>query len=204
MGEGDMVRASAVSLEQHGNSDFTVEEIDYVLWTAAVVGGSPTKTARQLELEERERATSGEPSRFSRGTPPSRSSIELWVKVRYKDRYHQIQAERVGDMDELLAQSASNLVSRISDAEERALKQTLAGLGNANGIEASQILRNLAQTKDVNIRGANSLRGKDALSGVERTLGEIASELGRIAPNVISVETLDADQVEEAEVVKDS
>lgn len=163
------------------------EIVDRALWAVALEGGSATKASRRLHDE---------------GLELGASTIRYWFKNSHRERYAEIVTERRRTLDQHIAQGATALALELQEAESRAVKQTLAGLAMSNGVEASQILRNLSVSKDTQVRTAASLRRTWSEESSAQSLAEIAAELKALAPGVIKlVEDDVVEEVSDAEVV---
>jgi hypothetical protein len=144
--------------------------IERVLWVCALKGGSVTATRRQL-LEEN----------FTfEGSAPSTSTIDRWVKTSWRNKYHEILQMKAHQFDDVLAADASVLAAQITEAERRAVKQVLRGLNGANALESSQILRNLSQSKGVNMDKAAMIRERPVKARRDANLAEIVRQMKRI------------------------
>lgn len=172
---------------------FDQSMIDKVLWEVAAAGGNCriaherlTRTATEMFDE------TGEMPDL-----PTERTVRDWVSRRFRNRYHEIQAAKVAEMDEVIAQDGQRLAVQLAEAEERALKQTLAGLGSANAVEASTILRNLSQSKKMQVDNALALRRQATASVDARTVTDLASALIRAGAAVIA----EPEIIEDAEVV---
>lgn len=174
--------------------NYTDDHVEMALWQLALDGGSYTRAARSLDEMK---------VRGLNGRPIPRSTIELWAKSRFKNRYHEIRTKRVADLDEALALDAQAQAQRLGRAVDSATRQTLAGIAGANGVEASQILRNVAQARQSEISNSMQLRGTDPESKKARSLADIAKELNGLGNFVKVVSEDDDGVVVDAELVEE-
>lgn len=177
---------------QHGR--WSADFIDKVLWEVAAAGGQVSRGYSQLQhwallvMEE-----TGEMPDL-----PSERTVRDWVASRYRNRYHEVQQSKVTEMDERIAQTGARLAIQMADAEERALKQTLAGLASCNGVEASVVLRNLSQSKKIQVDNAVTLRTQSAEGIDVRGITELAAAIVRAGAGI-----LEGPVIPEAEVVEE-
>ncbi len=143
------------------------EEVDFALWCLVQAGGSPTRAARMVE-EQRP------------GTGINRDHIWRWAGGRFKPRYDELRRERAGDLDDQIAANAYDIAVQLGHAEDLALKRALAGLADANGVEASMILRNFTQSKATQIEKAGQLRGNRMFGPAQIDLTMIAAEIEQL------------------------
>lgn len=168
---------------------YPAEAVDYLLWLVALEGGSTSRALARAEAE-------GKLEQL-----PRRQTLDDWKRVRYRNRYSEIVTHRKDAMDDEQAAAAAILARQIAQAETRAVKQTVAGLSSANGVEASQILRNLSQSKGIQLDQARKTYERPLAERQAASLEEIAAGLNRIAGGGAVV--LEAEVVDEAEVVED-
>lgn len=173
---------------------WTAAYIDKVLWEVAAAGGNCRMAHEHLVRA----ATEAYEESGTLTEVPSERTVRDWVSRRFRNRYHEVQAMKVAEMDEVIAQDGQRLAIQLAEAEERALKQTLAGLGQANAVEASQILRNLSQSKKSQVDNAVVLRRQATASVDARTVTDLAAALVRAGAAVLAEPA-----VVEAEVVED-
>jgi hypothetical protein len=95
----------------------------------------------------------------------------------FRVTYHEILRTKVDELDELMAQQAQSAALQMGEAMDDALRVTLAGLATSNGVEASQILRNISQARSAEIDKAAQLRGRDFGSQMVKSLADVAREL---------------------------
>ena len=156
---------------------FPLELIERILYEVAAQGGNCTAAKRTFDELNEHRAEQGE----DKIDLPSVRTIRHWITGPFRNRYHEIVSDSARQLEELVAAQGVSLAISIGTAEEDALKQTLAGLANANGVEASQILRNLSQAKGTAIDKAQLLRGRPTqISGTDDTLEALARELQKL------------------------
>lgn len=185
-------------MEHFKDARWPVELIDAFLWEIAVHGGQVRAGYNSLVHALTQNA--GET-----GMPdvPAERTVREWVQFRYRNRYAELLKQKAEELDEQRAQDASTLALQIREAEERALTQTLAGIGQANGVEASMILRNLATAKKLNSDVIVAARGMPVLKQAGEDLMSIARSLTRMGGvhivDATGAELTEAQVVEEAE-----
>jgi hypothetical protein len=157
-----------VAEHQEVEGGFPLELIQQCLWQIAASGGNVAKAHEALV----EQGVTG-----PEGKPVSMSALRKWKKSTYKGGYHQILTEYAEKLDEILARQATENAIELGDAVDKALARTLSQLATANGVEASQILRNVAQARDVELRSRASLQGRDPASRIARTMEDAMAEL---------------------------
>jgi hypothetical protein len=111
---------------------------------------------------------------------------------RFAECYQRICSDRARDLEELVAGKALEMALALSDAEKRAVQQTLAGLADASGVQASVILRNLSPFRQIQVDKAGAIRGRPKVIVDPRGYHEIARALERLGV----VEVIDADAEE--------
>lgn len=98
---------------------------------------------------------------------------------------------------EAIAAEALELTIRVQEAEGRAVDQVLKGLASVDAMEASVILKNLAQTKQIALTQEGQLRGRAGVIVDVRGLDELTAQLVRAGvARRVDVE-LPADAVQE-------
>ena len=141
--------------------------VERCLWETAAAGGSATRAHAVL-------------SEQGLDPLPPRRTIQNWTTGRFRNRYHEMLSEQARDLEEIVAAQATANAIRMGDAEQDALRQTMAGLSMASGVEASMILRNISQSKAVQVDKAQLLRGRPTQINAERSLDELARALERL------------------------
>lgn len=159
------------------------EEIDRALYEIARQAGSTRKAAAALSAD---------------GVAINESTIRHWKTVTHRNRYSEIATKRSSSLDELIASEATEIALQASDVEKLALKQVRTGLSDADGLEASMILRNVTSSKTQQIDKAGHIRGRPTqvikVEGLE-DLRRIQAQLVRLgAADVVDSE---AEVVEE-------
>jgi hypothetical protein len=174
----------------HANFKFPMELVERVLYEVAGNGGNCSATLRAFQAANEDRIERGEePVEL-----PSLRTIRHWITVSFRNRYHEICADSARQLEEIVAAQGVENAIAMGKAEADALKQTLAGLSNANGVEASQILRNISQAKGTAVQTSQLLRGRPTVITAETPLEQIARELQQLG--IVEVIT-------DAEVVAD-
>jgi hypothetical protein len=149
------------------------EFIERVLYEIAANGGNCAGTHRQLVALNEERDAAGE----EQLRLPSVRTLRYWIQGPFRNRYHEITVASARQLEELIASQGVENAIAMGKAEQDALKQTMAGLANANGVEASQILRNISMAKATSIEKSLLLRGRPTVITAETPLEQIAREL---------------------------
>ena len=171
-------------------SKFSAEVVDYLLWLCALEGGSTSRALRRAEGEGRFKEL------------PSRQALDKWKRGTYRNRYSELVTLRRERFDDEQATSAQIIARQIAHAEEAAVKQTMAGLSGANGVEASNILRNLTQSKGINLDLARKIHERPLAERQADSMEEIAGALNRLAGSgAVTIET--GEEIRDAEVVED-
>jgi hypothetical protein len=167
---GSAVSASALDHVPKGGRPYKypMATIEAALWEAAAAGGS----AHKAHLALKERGFGDEPE----GVPPART-IRDWIKGSFRNRYAEILEGGVRELEEAMAQQATAFALRAGEAQIEALRQTTAGLAAANGVEASQILRNVAQARKMGVDESGELRRRPFRREADESLLQIAKEL---------------------------
>jgi hypothetical protein len=160
----------------HGTYRYEYALIERCLYEVAANGGNSTAARRCLEAENVDRA---ERSQEPIVLPPVRT-IRYWVTGPFRNRYHEICSDQARTLEEVIAAQGVENAIAMGHAEQAALKQTLAGLSNANGIEASTILRNVAQAKGTAVATSQLLRGRPTVIHAETSLEQVAAELEQL------------------------
>jgi hypothetical protein len=182
------------ALDHYSDAKWPADFIDRMLWEVAISGGQVRRGYNSLVKAAVERH--GEKAALDF---PAERTVREWVQYRYRNRYNELLKQKAEELDERRAQDASTLSVQLRDAEERALAQTLAGLGDANGLEASMILRNLSQSKRMNSDVIVAARGLPALQTVGEGLMEIARGLSRLGGVTVVDQT--GEEIVDANVV---
>jgi hypothetical protein len=168
------------------------EVVEATLYEVAAHGGNIARACQALADRG---ITQAYPS--DEGAPLPRSVVSEWVKRRFRNRYHEIVTTGTRELEEVIAQQGVNFALQAAEGQQEALKQTLAGLSDANAIEASQVLRNISQARSGEIDKALALRGRGPADKVSKSLQELTQSLRRLGLVVD-----DEDDVQEAEVVE--
>lgn len=158
------------------------EVIELCLWTIAAHGGVVTQACEAL----REAGVVN-----GNGQPIARRTLSEWKKTTHRNRYSEILRTKVNDLDQVIVEQAQGNAIQMGAAQGRALDVTMAGLAGANAVEASTVLRNIAQARQIEITKAMELRGIDPESRKGRSLELVAAELAALGPNIVRVERED-------------
>lgn len=153
---------------------YPLETIERCLWETAANGGSAHRAhqvLKSMELTDED----GELVEI----PPART-IRDWVNGPFRNRYQEMLQTSVKEIEELLAQQSTEEALALGYALSEARKQTLAGLANANGVEASTILRNLAQARKMAVDEAGELRRRPFRREQDESLADLARELQQL------------------------
>jgi len=139
--------------------------IDRALMETAANGGNARKAAQVMEMI---------------GLPVRHEQISRWRKGRFRKRYEQLSSQAAGELRERVARDTLEYVQSLQSTERDALKQVMAGLSDTNALEASVILRNLAQSKQVSLTQEGALRGRSGVIVDVRGLGELTDALVKL------------------------
>ena len=156
----------------------SIEVIEQALHTVAFNGGNVARSCRSLAAI---------------GIELDPQTVRRWIRGRFRNRYHEIQSKTARDLEEQIARDATDLALQQAHAERQAMERTLAGLSDANGVEASQILRNLSQSKAIQVDKAGQLRGRASVTVDVRGFEEIARSLERLGIATVRDTGYDAD-----------
>ena len=157
----------------HGTFKYPMDLIERCLYEIAAAGGNATGAKRALDQENQHRLERGEEPL---SLPPVRT-MRYWVTGPFRNRYHEICADQARELEDIIAAQGVENAIAMGEAERSALKQTLAGLANANGLEASNILRNISMAKGTAVQTSQLLRGRPTVIHAETTLDQLAREL---------------------------
>lgn len=156
------------------------EVIEKALFEMAACGGSANKAAQSLR---------------DQGLEISAHTIREWKRGPFRNRYHEIVSTHQRDLDSIIAAAQTENIVTMLDGEREALKQTMAGIANANGVEASNILRNIAQAKRYAVQNHSEITGRPRQERQSQSLQTIAAALARMGL-VETQEPVDAEVVE--------
>jgi hypothetical protein len=180
---------------------YSDEAIEKALWELAAAGGNANRASQALfdmgitqDEEDLARIERGEEVQ---GRPIPSRTLRYWKNTSHRNRYHEIRHTGVRELEERIAEDGIDLASEIMVAEQQALRQTMAGLPHASSAEAAQILRNLSQSKDLQVKQAMAIRGQGQAKKDSETLEQIARELKRMGVPVME-EPVDAEVIDEA------
>lgn len=162
---------------------YPVEVVERALFEMARHGGSARKAQAALALE---------------GMHIPEGTMRVWRKSTFRNRYHEIASEKARELEEMIAVQATDLALKLAEAEDRALRVTVAGLSQATGLEASTILRNLSMSKSQQVDKAQGIRGRPNFRPDVRGLTEIVRAIKAVG----GVEVVEGEAVAEAEVVE--
>lgn len=194
MAEAYARRVSDLTHYDDSRTPFAPEIIDAVLWEVAVHGGNVRKAMRTFTEAAQERVSSDHMPEL-----PSEGTVRRWVRVTFRNRYSELLHQKAQNLDERRAQDASLLALAIEEAERKTLTEVLAGLGSLDAVEASTVLRNLAQSKKLQADVISQARGTAMGEGDARDLMAIARSLARFG--AASIESQTGDLIEDATVV---
>ena len=139
--------------------------IDRALLETAANGGNARKAAQVMEMI---------------GLPVRHEQISRWRRGRFCKRYEQLSSQAAGELRERVARETLEFVQTLQDTERTALTQVMSGLSDTNAVEASVILRNLAQSKQVSLTQEGQLRGRSGVIVDVRGLGELTDALVKL------------------------
>lgn len=178
-------------LISHGRPfEYPAEIVERALWAMALEGGSATRAFRRLEAE------------YPDVTPPPPRTMRNWRR-RFDIRYQEVTVTRAKDLEELVASQNVSFALRAADVQEEALRRVQAGLGTTNAVEASQVLRNVAQSAQSGVQISAQLRGRAAFMPADaRAVDQLAEALTRLGAAIIvegsGVEIFDAELAPES------
>ena len=158
------------------------EMVERVLWEVALQGGQIRKARQNILDAERAKvseALEAEGHVIEQVEVPGETTISDWIKGRFRDRYAEILQTKKEQLDDVLAARATGFALQMEDAKEAALRRTIAGIGSANGIEASMILRNVVQAQAQSAGVAAQVRDGQRFEEENRGLRELATSLAR-------------------------
>lgn len=124
--------------------------------------------------------------RRSNGSEFSRSTLGNWRRKVFRNRYSQMRRLKMDEVDRVTVEASQDLAQQIAEIEGRAVKQTAAGLAHADAYEASQILRNLSQSKKMQIDGATQLRGEAVAREQTETMTNVLKEIAGLGIAVVN------------------
>ena len=139
--------------------------IDRALLETAANGGNARKAAQVMEMI---------------GLPVRHEQISRWRRGRFRKRYELLSSQAAGELRERVARDTLEFVQTLQATERDALKQVTSGLSDTNALEASVILRNLAQSKQVSLTQEGALRGRSGVIVDVRGLGELTDALVKL------------------------
>lgn len=168
------------------------ELVSRALWALVECGGSETKAQSLLEQEGVKRQD---------GEPIKRSTLGNWKRQTFKHRYTDLRTRKMNAVDEILVTGAQALAIKMGEAEESALKQTMAGIADLNALEASNVLRNVSASKQIQLKGALELRGQEVEREGNQAMERVLKELKGL--KVVHVRE-EAHGIIDAEVVDES
>jgi len=195
----DLAQRGADGKKLGARSPYSAELIDYALWMVAIEGGSASRAHNRMIAEHEENPK----HEMYKAGVPTRQVMTKWSRITYKNRYTELLNLRHREMDEAIASEAQVIAQQIASAEVAAIKQTQAGIAGANGVEASQILRNLSQSKQVQLQQAGLIRERPLVERQADDIHSIARSLNDLAGGHV-VEVVTAEDVRDAEVVEDA
>lgn len=168
------------------------EVVEAALYEVAAHGNN---VARACEALRERGVTQDYPNPDGRAIP--RDVVAQWVKVRFRNRYHEIVATQTRQLQEVVAAKGIDIALQIGEAELQALRQTTAGLSDATAVEASMILRNLGQSKAVQLDKAQQIRSQGVAQEQGHKLDQIIASLKAAGLVVEDEDVHDAEVVEE-------
>lgn len=111
---------------------------------------------------------------------PPYDTMQRWRKGRFRNLYTEISRVAGEELRERIAQNATELALEFGDVEREALRRIRAGLGDADAVEASMILRNLSTSKGINLDHEGKLRGRSQHVVQVQGLEQITDALKRL------------------------
>lgn len=171
---------------------YAPEVVEQALYEIAACGGNVTRAVRNLHDRG---ITQAYPK--DGGAPIPVTVVREWKLKRFRNRYHELVTVQAREREAIVSSRGIDLAIQIAEAEQEAVKQTLAGMSDATAYEASQILRNLTQSKRTQVDQAHAIAEQGQVEKVSQTLDHVVEGLKRLGVLV------DDDQVTDAEVVDD-
>jgi hypothetical protein len=172
---------------------YPAEVVEAALYEVAAHGNN---VARACEALKDRGITQSYPEDCGRAIP--RAVVSDWVRKRFRNRYHEIVSSSTRQLEEVVAQKGIETAIQIGEAEQQALRQTMAGLPDATAVEASQILRNLTQSKAQQIDKAHAVRAFGVAERTSHSLEQLVTGLKSLGLIVG-----DDDNIHDAEVIED-
>lgn len=160
------------------------EVIDRALLQCAITGGNARKAARDLH---------------AMGVHIPHERISAWKRGRFANRYSELCSQEAAQLRERIAAGALELTAALQEGEGRALDRVLADLPEANAVEASIILKNLATTKQIALTQEAALRGRAGMIVEVRGIESLTDKLVQLG--VAEVVESDAEEMDDVEVV---
>jgi methionine synthase II (cobalamin-independent) len=171
---------------------YSPETIERCLYEVAACGGNANRAAQVLQEAEL----------FGpEGKPIPARTIRSWVTGPFRNRYQEIVQAKAKALDDIIKDTARANAIRFGEAEQEALKQTLAGLSHANAVEASTVLRNVSQAKKTSVEVTGAIGLRPLLEQQSEDLMAIAKSLERMQVMKIRYEGDEPEPVD-AEVVE--
>ena len=171
---------------------FDIDSIEAVLWEVAVQGGNLARAMRLLK-------ESDESNGVVRELPGDRT-VRRWITSQYRNRFHEICQGRSRDLEETVAQNAIALSLQAQAVKEDALRAVAARINECDAVEASTVLRNIANSNKSDLDGAMAIRRAGAQAEDSRTLRHMADALVRLGAAKIVEST--ADDITDARLVE--
>jgi hypothetical protein len=191
--------------EQTGGAPmrYSPEVVELALWHVALHGGDCRRGRRALGEALIAAAGYGEEDPEAATVDvPGESTVRNWVKGRFRARYLEILDVKASELDGRVAATATELAIQIEEGERQAIKQTLAGLSSSNGVESSVILRNLSQSKKIQVEAAGAIRGRAAFERALPSLEALAQSMVRMGFATIEGDAEDLDEIPDVDLIE--
>lgn len=173
---------------------FPMDVIEACLWEVAVSGGNVAKAMRTLRATDEANGVVRE--------LPADKTVRTWVTSQYRNRFHEITQGRARELEELVAANAVELALESQEIKRDALKQIAATMAGVDAVEASTILRNVANSTKSDLDGAMGIRRQAAQAEDSRTIRHMADALVRLGVGSIREVDGSATEVTDADIIE--
>lgn len=169
-----------------GQIRYTQDVIEAVLWETAMTGGNVAQALRNLQDHAFDNDMVLELPRVEQA--------RRWVRHLYRNRYHEIVAEKEAEVDAQLKTMHLERAMQADELEQAAMRRVAAGIDDLDALAASQALKNLSMTKKIALEGALAIDRKGTRTEDSRALRVIGDALVRLG--VATVTTVDGEAIE--------
>ena len=192
---GELVVPKTLSIVERPEADYSEEVVAAALWEIAAAGGNCARALRALEQRFEQEVRDG--LRL-----PTDRTLRNWKTGTYRNRYQELLQGSAKELEELVAQKGIDFALRAQQAKVDALAQVEARMGSLDAVEASLVMRNLAQAEAVGVQQAGQLRNRPGFGERDvRDVDQIAAALARL--NVVKLVDAEstAEEIPAADVV---